>query len=111
MFEGPFDFLTRMSMRADPANADASLELPCAVIILHSVSLRRRALAAITNHGFGRVVLFLDRDEAGRETLSWFRSALGNRNVVDRSSDYQGYKDLNAWRVAQGKRDHESVAG
>ena len=41
VFEGPFDFLSWLSMRE-------LVEPNCAVIILHSVSLKRRALAAIT---------------------------------------------------------------
>ena len=92
VFEGAFDFLTWLTMRD-------LVEPDCAVIILHSVALRRRALTAITEHGFGRVLLFLDHDQAGHDTTAFFHAELGNRNVVDRSGDYAGFKDLNDWRI------------
>lgn len=96
VFEGPYDFLSWLSMRE-------LSEPDCGVIILHAVSLKSRALSAIIDHGFGRVLLFLDHDQAGRETSAWFKAQLGNRNVVDRSADYAGFKDVNEWRVAQAK--------
>jgi hypothetical protein len=90
VFEGPYDFLSWLAMRD-------LVEPDCGVIILHAVGLRTRALAAITQHGFGRVALYLDRDGAGRETTAYFQRELGGRNVVDRSSLYDGFKDLNEW--------------
>lgn len=105
VFEGPFDFLSWLCMRE-------LVEPDCAVIILHSVALRRRALAAINEHGFGRVALYLDHDTAGRETTAFFTAQLGNRNVVDRSPGYQGFKDFNEWWIAlgfpQNQRGHDS---
>jgi hypothetical protein len=92
VFEGAFDFLTWLTVRD-------LVEPDCAVIILHSVALRRRALTAITEYGFGRVLLYLDHDQAGRDTTAFFHAELGNRNVVDRSGDYAGFKDLNEWRM------------
>ena len=97
VFEGAYDFLSWLAMRE-------LVEPDCAVIILHSVSLKRRALDAINEHGFGRVLLYLDHDQAGREATKAFQRELGNRNVVDRSSTYHGFKDLNEWRVAIGHR-------
>ena len=93
VFEGPYDFLSWLAMR------DLS-EPDCGVVILHSVALRGRALKAITEHGYGRVALYLDRDSGGQETTAFFQRELGNRNVVDRSPLYDGFKDLNEWRVA-----------
>ena len=80
------------------------VEPDCSVVILHSMALRRRAVMAIAEHGFGRVHLYLDRDAAGREALAFFEQELGNRTVVDRSPLYDGFKDLNEWRVALGSR-------
>lgn len=97
VFEGPFDFMSWLSHRQ-------LVEPDCAVIILHSAALRRRALDAIGAHGFGRVLLFLDHDQAGRETTQYFIDQLGNRNVVDRSIGYAGFKDLNDWRRARPVR-------
>ena len=96
VFEGPYDFLSWLSHRD-------LIEPDCGVIILHAVALRKRALDAITAHGFGRVLLFLDHDTAGRETSAWFRDQLGNLNVVDRSADYAGFKDFNEWWVAKAR--------
>ena len=95
VFEGPFDFMSWLAMRE-------LVEPDCAVVILHSAALRRRAFTAIADHGFGRVALYLDRDPAGRDAVDFFELELGNRNVVDRSVLYDGFKDLNEWRVALG---------
>ena len=95
VFEGPYDFLTWLAMR--------DIEEPdCGVVILHSVSLRRRAITAIREHGFGRVVLYLDHDAAGQETATTIKAEFGDRNVIDRSAGYAGFKDLNERWVARG---------
>ena len=98
VFEGPFDFLSWLCLRD-------LVEPDCGVIILHSAALRRRGLTAITDHGFGRVALYMDRDAAGRDATAFLQRELGNRNVVDRSALYDGFKDLNEWWVALGSRD------
>ena len=95
VFEGPYDFLSWLAMRE-------LVEPECGVLILHSASLKKRALDTINRHGFGRVLLYLDHDQAGRETTAWFRTQLGHRNVVDRSGDYAGFKDLNERWAARG---------
>ena len=95
VFEGPYDFLSWLAMRG-------LVEPDCGVVILHAVSLKARALKAITEHGFGRVMLYLDRDAAGREATAYFRNELGNRNVVDASDTYHDFKDINEWWVALG---------
>ncbi|MBL8564336.1 MAG: toprim domain-containing protein [Hyphomicrobiaceae bacterium] len=95
VFEGPYDFLSWLAMRE-------LTEPDCAVIILHSLSLKARAFHAINTHGFGRIVLYLDRDEAGRTVTRWLQRELGHRNAVDRSPLYEGFKDFNEWWVALG---------
>ena len=97
VFEGVYDYLTWLAMR-ELAEPD------CGVVILHSISLRERAMHAINEHGFGRVLLYLDRDRGGSETTEYFKHELGHRNVVDRSATYQGFKDLNEWWVALGHK-------
>ena len=104
VFEGPYDFLSWLAMRG--------IEEPdCGIVILHSVALRRRAIDAIRAHGFGRLVLYLDRDAAGRETADLIKAEFGDRNVVDRSSTYTDFKDLNEWRVALGFDGRQANAG
>ena len=103
VFEGPYDFLTWLAMRG--------IEAPdCGVVILHSVSLRRRAITAIREHGLGRIVLYLDRDAAGLETTTTFTTEFGDRNVIDRSAGYAGFKDLNERWVARGVGDPPTMA-
>lgn len=97
IFEGVFDFLSWLDMRE-------LVEPDCGVVILHSISLRERAMRAINEHGFGRVLLYLDHDRGGRETTEYFKHELGHRNVVDRSGAYLGFKDLAEWRVALGHK-------
>lgn len=97
VFEGVYDYLSWLAMRE-------LVEPDCGVVILHSISLRERAIHAINGHGFGRVLLYLDHDRGGRDTTSYFQRELGHRNVVDRSSTYQGFKDLNEWWVALGSK-------
>ena len=46
--------------------------------------------------GYGRIDCFLDRDEAGRRTLAALVGRYGER-VTDRSSLYDGCKDLNKY--------------
>lgn len=97
VFEGVYDYLTWLAMRD-------LVEPDCGVVILHSTSLRERAMHAINEHGFGRVLLYLDHDRGGRETTLYFQRELGHRNVVDRSSTYLGTKDFNEWWVALGSK-------
>ena len=96
MFVGCFDFLSYLASRELE-------ELDCGIIVLNSIAVRKRALSTITEHGFGRIALYLDHDQAGRETAEFFRRELGNRTVVDHSAQYAGFKDLNEWWVAVGK--------
>lgn len=98
VFEGVFDFLSWVAHREID-------EPDCGIIVLNSVAFRRRALDRITEHGFGRIALYLDRDSAGRETVDFFRDNLGNRTVVDHSALFDTFKDLNEWWV------HERRAG
>lgn len=97
VFEGVYDYLSWLAMRE-------LVEPDCGVVILHSISLRERAMRAINEHGFGRVLLYLDHDRGGRETTDYFQRELGHRNVVDRASTYQDFKDLAEWWAALGSK-------
>ena len=94
VFEGQFDFLSWLSWRG-------LNEPDCGVIVLNSVALRKRAVARIREHGFGRVMLYLDRDGAGVESVKLFRVELADRNVVDGSALYDTFKDFAEWWVRQ----------
>lgn len=94
VFEGVFDFQSWLSWRG-------LNEPDCGVIVLNSVALRKRAVARIREHGFGRVMLYLDRDSAGFDTVKFLRDELADRNVVDGSALYDTYKDFAEWWVRQ----------
>ena len=55
-----------------------------------------RAIVGGLLDGYGRIGCFLDRDEAGRRTLAALTMRYGER-VTDRSSLYDGCKDLNEY--------------
>jgi hypothetical protein len=100
VFEGPYDFLTWLTLHEMG-------EPDCAVIVLHSVALKRRALELIQARPFSEVLFFLDHDPAGQEATTFFQAGLSQMHVVDCSANYAGYKDLNEWRIAS----HGLIAG
>ena len=61
-------------------------------LVLNSVANVEKAAGLLD--GYGRIGCFLDRDEAGRRTLAALAGRYGER-VADRSSLYDGCKDLN----------------
>ena len=95
VFEGFMDFL---SARAQWRDA-----LPPA-LVLNSVALKDKAVAAIQEHGFSHVRLYLDRDASGRKLTGEFQ-ALEGLTVVDASGVYDGFKDFNEWLIRA--RQHE----
>ena len=85
VFEGFMDFLSAVTLGVT-GNADC--------LVLNSVANVDKAAGLLD--GYGRIGCFLDRDEAGRRTLD----ALARRcrvRVTDRSSLYDGCKDLNEY--------------
>mgnify|MGYP003461932141 CR=1 FL=1 len=63
-------------------------------LVLNSVANVEKAAGLLD--GYGRIGCFLDRDEAGRRTLAALTMRYGER-VTDRSSLYDGCKDLNEY--------------
>ncbi len=91
VFEGFFDFLSALAWK----NRDV---LTTNILVLNSTALKQRALEVITDLQMERTYLYLDHDQAGRETSDFF---LRYADVVDGSGIYQGYKDFNEFWVAQ----------
>ncbi len=61
--------------------------------------------------GYRRIGCFLDRDEAGRRTLDTLAKRYGAR-VTDRSSLYDGCKDLNEYlqqTTKKQKNNHQKI--
>ena len=85
VFEGFMDFLSAETLQVT-GNADC--------LVLNSVANVGKAMGLLD--GYGRIGCFLDRDEAGRRTLDALARRYGAR-VTDRSSLYDGCKDLNEY--------------
>lgn len=79
------DFLSAVTLGVT-GNADC--------LVLNSVANVEKAAGLLD--GYGRIGCFLDRDEAGRRTLAALTMRYGER-VTDRSSLYDGCKDLNEY--------------
>lgn len=88
VFEGFMDYLSLLTLRrADALSEDA--------IILHSIALKRRAVAALKTAEYQSISLYLDHDEAGRMATRFFISEMGRDIASDESDLYAGYKDIN----------------
>jgi hypothetical protein len=87
MFEGFLDFISARVKWKDA--------MPPA-LVLNSVALKDKAVAAIRAHGFTDVRLYLDRDDSGRRLTGEFL-ALDGLTVIDASGVYDGFKDFNDW--------------
>ena len=84
VFEGFMDFLSAVTLGL--ATGDC--------LVLNSVANVEKVAGLLD--GYGRIGCFLDRDEAGRRTLAALEGRYGER-VTDRSSLYDGCKDLNEY--------------
>ena len=63
-------------------------------LVLNSVSLLERSFPILDR--YERINCYLDRDAAGRRTLEALRKRYADK-LVDCSSLYKGYKDLNEY--------------
>lgn len=94
LFEGFMDMLSALVAYRDDLK-DTSL------LVLNSVALKEKALAAIRVMGARTVELFPDHDASGRELVGWFMEQLPGMEIVDQSGRYAGHKDVNEWLVAR----------
>lgn len=95
VFEGFMDFLSWL--------AHTGAQPDRAVLVMNSVAMRERAVAAIQASGAQEVHLYLDHDASGQELANYMQEALDSIEVVDQSGFYAGYKDVNEWLVAQNR--------
>ena len=84
VFEGFMDFLSAATLGLETGDC----------LVLNSVSNVEKAMKHLD--AYGRINCFLDRDEAGRRTLDVLARRYETR-VTDRSSLYEGCKDLNEY--------------
>ena len=89
VFEGFFDFLSYRSME--------SIQKPLTnILVINSLSFFTRSLLLMERHE--RIHLYLDNDKAGKECLE--QGMQRTSKVIDESSLYKGFKDLNEWSVS-----------
>lgn len=92
IFEGFFDYLAFLT------HYDIT-DFQNSAIILNSSALRKRALEEINQFNFSKIYLFLDNDESGKSTTSFFKQATSGIKVIDKSFLYENYKDFNEWLI------------
>ena len=88
VFEGFMDYLSAMQLGIITSDW----------LVLNSVSNVEKAVKAL--QGYERIECFLDNDEAGRRTFQRLHNCFGEK-VIDRSSLYADYKDLNDYLLSQ----------
>lgn len=90
VFEGFIDYLSFLTLRdIDKPKVNA--------VILNSVSNLSKAIGFIKSHS--KIYCFLDNDEAGRKAALEIKKTC--LTVIDKSSDYSKYKDLNDYLKSQ----------
>ena len=88
VFEGFIDFLSYLSLKANPTPAIDTT-------VLNSVVNLQKAVPFLARH---RVVhAFFDNDEAGRKALARLEESLPLSEVIDQSVFYRDHKDLNEY--------------
>jgi hypothetical protein len=92
VFEGFFDFLSWCSI----AGKDM---VKSNILVLNSLSFFARSLLLMEKHE--KIHLYLDNDKAGKESVQ--QAMQRTKKVIDESSLYREFKDLNEWLVRAGK--------
>ena len=93
IFEGFLDFLSFLAHEKKSAPA-----MPA--IIMNSLAMKDRTIAAIHQINPLAVHLYLDHDTAGRNLTAAFGQELAPLTVTDKSVLYAGHKDLNDFLLA-----------
>jgi hypothetical protein len=98
VFEGFFDFLSFLVLHPNSQHSEWDF------CILNSLSFFEKARPFLEQ--YESIHLLLDSDTAGQNCS---RHALQlNKKYIDKSSLYRGYKDLNEWIVAMGKKPKQA---
>ena len=101
VFEGFIDFLSFMTLRRKENDGLKRQDY----LVLNSVSNIQKALERLSQ--YGSVQCFLDNDNAGRNAYLQLSKELEN-SVVDASTLYNGYKDLNEYLCAKIKHSEKA---
>jgi hypothetical protein len=92
VFEGFMDFLSYLTYLKTQKNIT---ELKSSVVILNSVSLKKRLIEVVEKYQPSKLYFFLDNDDSGRDTQDFFELALPDTQIIDKSSLYKNFKDFN----------------
>ncbi|MBO1363238.1 toprim domain-containing protein [Prevotella sp. A2931] len=101
VFEGFIDFLSFMTLRRKENDGLKRQDY----LVLNSVSNIQKALERLSQ--YDSVQCFLDNDNAGRNAYLQLSKELEN-SVVDASTLYNGYKDLNEYLCAKIKHSEKA---
>jgi len=97
VFEGFTDYLSYLTLKK-------TFHLEQNVVVLNSVSNIDKAKPFIASHE--KVIAYLDNDEAGHKATSYLKSFC--KNLIDESSYYQNYNDLNDYLKSNQKNTREN---
>ena len=101
VFEGFIDFLSFMMLRRKENDGLKRQDY----LVLNSVSNVYKALESLSH--YKNVQCFLDNDEAGRNAYKQLSEELGS-SVLDSSSLYSDFKDLNDYLCAEFKHSEKA---
>ena len=101
LFEGFMDFLSFMTLRRKENDGLKRQDY----LVLNSVSNVHKALESLSH--YENVQCFLDNDEAGRNAYKQLSEELGS-SVLDSSSLYSDFKDLNDYLCAEFKHSEKA---
>ena len=101
VFEGFMDFLSFMMLRRKENDGLKRQDY----LVLNSVSNVHKALEPLSH--YENVQCFLDNDEAGRNAYKQLSEELGS-SVLDSSSLYSDFKDLNDYLCAEFKHSEKA---
>ena len=101
LFEGFMDFLSFMTLRRKENDGLKRQDY----LVLNSVSNIHKALEPLSH--YENVQCFLDTDEAGRNAYLQLSKELGS-SVLDSSSLYSDFKDLNDYLCAEFKHSEKA---
>ena len=104
LFEGFMDFLSFMTLKRKENPQDTGLR-QLDYLILNSVTNIRKAAKILSR--YDSVQCCLDNDNAGRNAYLQLSNELEN-SVVDASTLYNGYKDLNEYLCAESKHSERA---
>lgn len=104
LFEGFMDFLSFLTLKRKEIPENTSLRQQD-YLILNSVTNIHKAIERLSR--YDSVQCFLDNDDAGRNTYLQLSKELGS-SVVDASTLYDGFKDLNDYLCAESEHSEKT---